>query len=290
MTRKALGRGLGALLSAEGTATAYEETNEIATELIDPSPLQPRSIFDDAKLDELAKSIRTNGVVQPVLLRRKGNRFELIAGERRWRAAELAGLIKIPAVIRSVPDDKVLEIALIENIQREDLNPIEEARAYKRLIETLGLTQETVGERVGRDRSYVTNYLRLLKLPEDLQELLQAGRISTGHARTLLGVDQPDTQRRIARRIIEHGLSVRETEELVRVSGTKEAQPVSKLVAKGQAADPNIRAAESKLRRHFGTKVRIVQSSNSSSGKIVLEFYNQSDLNRIYGLLTQASA
>ena len=156
MTRKALGRGLGALLSAEGTATASEETNEIAIELIDPSPLQPRSVFDNAKLDELAKSIRTNGVVQPILLRRKGNRFELIAGERRWRAAELAGLIKIPAVIRSVSDDKVLEIALIENIQREDLNPIEEARAYKKLIETLGLTQEIVGERVGRDRSLTT--------------------------------------------------------------------------------------------------------------------------------------
>jgi ParB family chromosome partitioning protein len=280
---------LGALLSAEGTATAFEETNEIAIELIDPSPLQPRSVFDDGKLDDLAKSIRTNGVVQPVLLRRKGNRFELIAGERRWRAAELAGLVKIPAVIRSVPDDKVLEIALIENIQREDLNPIEEARAYKKLIETLGLTQETVGERVGRDRSYVTNFLRLLKLPEDLQELLQAGRISTGHARTLLGVDHPDIQRRIARRIIEHGLSVRATEELVRVAVTKAAQPVPKPIAKGQAADPNIRAAESKLRRYFGTKVRIVQSSNSPSGKIELEFYNQSDLNRLYGLLTQAS-
>jgi ParB family chromosome partitioning protein len=202
----------------------------------------------------------------------------------------LAGLIKIPAVIRSVSDDKVLEIALIENIQREDLNPIEEARAYKKLIETLGLTQETVGERVGRDRSYVTNYLRLLKLPEDLQELLQAGRISTGHARTLLGVDQPDIQRRIARRIIEHGLSVRATEELVRVAVTKAAQPVPTPLAKGQVDDPNIRAAESKLRRYFGTKVRIVQSSNSASGKIELEFYNQSDLNRLYSLLTQASA
>ena len=289
MTRKALGRGLGALLSAEGTATASEETNEIAIELIDPSALQPRSVFDDRKLDELARSIRVNGVVQPVLLRRKGNRFELIAGERRWRAAAIAGLIKIPAVVRNVSDDKLLEIALIENIQREDLNPIEEARAYKKLIETLGLTQETVGERVGRDRSYVTNYLRLLKLPEDLQELLQVGRISTGHARALLGVDQPDTQRRIARRIIEQGLSVRAVEQLVRLVGLKTGQPLTKTPAKAQEhADPNIRAAESKLRRHFGTKVRIVQT-NSSSGKIELEFYNQTDLNRLFGLLTQAS-
>jgi ParB family chromosome partitioning protein len=283
---------LGALLSAEGTATASEETNEIAIELIDPSALQPRIVFDDGKLDELAKSIRANGVVQPVLLRRKGTRFELIAGERRWRAAEMAGLIKIPAVVRNVSDDRVLEIALIENIQREDLNPIEEARAYKKLIETLGLTQETVGERVGRDRSYVTNYLRLLKLPEDLQELLQAGRISTGHARALLGVDHPDIQRRIARRIIEQGLSVRATEQLIRLAGVKVGQPLTKTLVSGhqQEGDPNIRAAESKLRRHFGTKVRIVQTSNSSSGKIELEFYNQSDLNRLYGLLTQVNS
>ena len=290
MTRKALGRGLGALLSAEGTATASEETNEVAIELIDPSPLQPRSVFDNGKLDDLAKSIRTNGVVQPVLLRRKGSRFELIAGERRWRAAEVAGLIKIPAVIRNVADDKVLEIALIENIQREDLNPIEEARAYKKLIETLGLTQEMVGERVGRDRSYVTNYLRLLKLPEDLQELLQSGRISTGHARTLLGVDQPDLQRRIARRVIEQGLSVRATEQLVKVAVDKIGALAPKSPARQQAVDPNIKAAETKLRRYFGTKVRIVQLSNSESGKIELEFYNQVDLNRLYNLLTPSAS
>ena len=289
MTRKALGRGLGALLSAEGTATASEETNEVAIELIDPSPLQPRSVFDKEKLDELAKSIRTNGVVQPVLLRRKGSRFELIAGERRWRAAEVAGLIKIPAVIRNVSDDKVLEIALIENIQREDLNPIEEARAYKKLIETLGLTQEMVGERVGRDRSYVTNYLRLLKLPEDLQELLQSGRISTGHARTLLGVDQPDLQRRIARRVIEQGLSVRATEQLVKFAVDKLRAPAPKSGTRQQVSDPNTKAAETKLRRYFGTKVRIVQLSNSQSGKIEFEFYNQVDLNRLYNLLTSGS-
>jgi ParB family chromosome partitioning protein len=277
---------LGALLSAEGTATASEETNEVAIELIDPSPLQPRSVFDNEKLDELAKSIRTNGVVQPVLLRRKGSRFELIAGERRWRAAEVAGLIKIPAVIRNVSDDRVLEIALIENIQREDLNPIEEARAYKKLIETLGLTQEMVGERVGRDRSYVTNYLRLLNLPEDLQELLQSGRISTGHARTLLGVDHPDLQRRLARRVIEQGLSVRATEQLVKVAVDKIRAPAPKTGPSQQVSDPNIKAAETKLRRYFGTKVRIVQSSHSQSGKIEFEFYNQVDLNRLYNLLT----
>jgi ParB family chromosome partitioning protein len=287
MTRKALGRGLGALLSAEGTATATDEANEVPIDLIDPSLLQPRSVFDEAKLEELAKSIRTNGVVQPVLLRRKGSRFELIAGERRWRAAERAGLTRIPAVVRTVSDDKVLELALIENIQREDLNPIEEARAYKKLIETLGLTQETVAERVGRDRSYVTNYLRLLKLPADIQELLQAGRISTGHARTLLGIDQADIQRRIARKIIDKDLSVRATEQIVKVTSAQPGRLARKGIPK-QQGDANVRAAENKLRRYFGTRVRIVQPAGSAAGRIELEFYNQSDLNRLYGLLTQA--
>ena len=289
MTRKALGRGLGALLSAEGTAAATEETNEVPIDLIDPSALQPRSVFDDAKLDDLAKSISANGVVQPVLLRRKGSRFELIAGERRWRAAERAGLTKIPAVVRSVSDDRVLEIALIENIQREDLNPIEEARAYKKLIETLGLTQETVALRVGRDRSYVTNYLRLLRLPEDIQDLLQVGRISTGHARTLLGVDQVDQQRRIARKIIEQDLSVRATEQLVRKAEARHGQAPAGRASKSREVDPNIRTAEDKLRRRFGTKVRIVQAQGDSSGRIELEFYSQSDLNRLYDLLTRPS-
>ena len=290
MTRRPLGRGLGALLSAEGAATATEESYEIAIDLIDPSSLQPRTLFDDAKLEELAKSISANGVVQPVLLRRKGGRFELIAGERRWRAAQRAGLTRIPAVVQNVSDDKVLEIALIENIQREDLNPIEEARAYKKLIETLGLTQETVAERVGRDRSYVTNYLRLLKLPDDIQQLLQIGRISTGHARTLLGAEHPDVQRRIARKVIEQDLSVRATEQMVRKAGeaAKREDPSAK--ARTQEVDANVRAAESKLRRRFGTRVRIVQAHGSSAGRIELEFYTQADLNRLFDLLAQPSA
>jgi ParB family chromosome partitioning protein len=290
MTRRPLGRGLGALLSAEGTATAAEENYEISIDLIDPSSLQPRTVFDDAKLEELAKSITANGVVQPVLLRRKGGRFELIAGERRWRAAQRAGLTRIPAVVQSVSDDKVLEIALIENIQREDLNPIEEARAYKKLIETLGLTQETVAERVGRDRSYVTNYLRLLKLPEDIQDLLQSGRISTGHARTLLGAEQPDIQRRIARKVIEQDLSVRATEQMVRKAGEAASHEGPRAKSRNQEVDANVRAAESKLRRRFGTRVRIVQAPGSLAGRIELEFYNQSDLNRLYDLLVQPSA
>ncbi|HKO60684.1 MAG TPA: ParB/RepB/Spo0J family partition protein [Pyrinomonadaceae bacterium] len=282
MTRKALGRGLGALLSAEGAATATEDANEIPIDLIDPSSLQPRSVFDETKLDELAQSITANGVVQPLLLRRHGPRYELIAGERRWRAAQLAGLSKVPAVIRNVPDDKVLELALIENIQREDLNPIEEARAYKKLIDTVGLTQETVAERVGRDRSYVTNYLRLLKLPNDLQELLQRGKISTGHARALLGAEHVEVQRRLARKVIDQDLSVRATEQLVRQT----VEPRQKKTRVAQAVDPNVRAAETKLRRQFGTQVRIV-TEESGKGRIELEFYNPSDLDRLYSMLTR---
>jgi len=287
MARKALGRGLGALLSAEGTATATEDPNTIAIDLIDPSPLQPRGIFDEAKLDELAQSISANGVVQPLIVRPKQDRFELIAGERRWRAAQRAGLTRVPAIVRNVSDDKVLELALIENIQREDLNPIEEARAYKNLIDTVGLTQEVVAERVGRDRSYVTNFLRLLRLPEDLQELVQAGRISTGHARTLLGLADVAAQRRLARKIIERDLSVRATEQAVRL--LTEAKPGQAMKhTKASIADPNVRAAETRLRRHFGTQVRIVQASGSAAGKIELEYYNQGDLDRIYSLLIRA--
>jgi len=284
MTRKALGRGLGALLSAEGAATATEDASEIPIDLIEPSPLQPRTVFDEAKLAELARSITANGVVQPLLLRRRGDRFELIAGERRWRAAQLAGLTKVPAVVRNVSDDKVLELALIENIQREDLNPIEEARAYKKLIETIGLTQETVAERVGRDRSYVTNYLRLLRLPDDLQELLQAGRLSTGHARAILGTDQVDIQRRLARKVIEQDLSVRATERLVRQLREPTARS-KKTDTKREEGDPNVRAAENKLRRQFGTQVRIVLVQGSQPGRIEIEFYNSRDLDRIYNLL-----
>ncbi|HKO99082.1 MAG TPA: ParB/RepB/Spo0J family partition protein [Pyrinomonadaceae bacterium] len=286
-TRKALGRGLGALLSAEGTAPATDDANEISIELIDASSLQPRSVFDEAKLNELAASITANGVVQPLLVRRRGERFELIAGERRWRAAQIAGLTKVPAVIRNVSDDKVLELALIENIQREDLNPIEEARAYKKLIDTVGLTQETVAERVGRDRSYVTNYLRLLRLPEDLQELLQSGRISTGHARAILGTDQADLQRRLARKVIEQDLSVRATERLVR--NLVEPPARTKRAPKREEGDANVRAAETKLRRQFGTQVRIVLAQGSQSGRIEIEFYNASDLDRLYSLLIQAA-
>jgi ParB family chromosome partitioning protein len=285
MTRKPLGRGLGALLSAE-RADSTEQQDEIAIESIEPSSMQPRTRFDESKLRELANSIMANGVVQPLLVRRKGGGYELIAGERRWRAAQLAGLTHVPVVVREVPDDKVLELALIENIQREDLNPIEEAQAYKKLIDSIGMTQESLAERVGRDRSYITNYLRLLRLPDDIRRLIEEAKLSTGHARTLLGTSDADTQRRIARKIIERGLSVRETERMVRDLDGEGARPRR---AKTKDNDPNVRAAETKLRRHFGTQVRIAQNSNGQSGRIEIEFYSPADLERLFGLLLPAA-
>lgn len=286
MTRKPLGRGLGALLSAE-ESTKADESLEIAIDLIEPSAMQPRTRFDETKLGELANSIRSNGVVQPLLVRRKGLRFELVAGERRWRAAQLAGLSRVPVVIREVPDDKLLELALIENIQREDLNAIEEAQAYRKLIETIGLTQESLAERIGRDRSYITNYLRLLRLPPDIQKLIEEAKLSTGHARTILGTDDVDTQRRLARKIIERGLSVRETERLVR--GMEKGDKPKARGSQPRTSDPNVRAAESKLRRYLGTQVRISENQSGTGGRIEIEYYGASDLERIYDLLMPAA-
>lgn len=284
MNRKALGRGLGALLSSDRTVDLGPEPTEVDVESIVPGPMQPRTHFDEGSLEGLADSIRTHGVVQPLLVRRQGERYELIAGERRWRAARLAGLSKVPVVVKDVPDKDLLEIALIENIQREDLNPIEEAQAYRRLIENVGLTQEALAARVGRDRSYITNYLRLLKLPDDLQQLVVEGRLSTGHARTILGLPHVDQQRRLARQVIDGALSVRATEHLVRkaIDGTP--------TKTASAVDPNIRAAETKLRRALGTQVRIVQLRGEGQGKVEISFFSNQDLDRIYNLLLSVAA
>jgi len=289
MNRKALGRGLGALLSSsDRTIDLQDESHEVAVELIDSGPSQPRTHFDEASLERLADSIRSHGVVQPILVRRRDERYELIAGERRWRAAKIAGLPKIPVVVKEIPDEDLLEIALIENIQREDLNPIEEAQAYKKLIETVGLTQEALASRLGRDRSYITNYLRLLRLPADIQQLVKEGTLTTGHARTLLGLTHVDLQRRIARRIIEEDLSVRSTESIVKIAG--EGKASTKGVPPVKPNDANVRAAEAKLRRILGTQVRIVQRANNSGGKVEISFFNGEDLDRIYTILTQANS
>lgn len=289
MTRKALGRGLNALLSADKSSPVSEETLQIDIALITPSPVQPRTRFEEGALRGLADSIRENGLVQPVVVRRQGNKYELIAGERRWRASQLAGLERIPAVIKDVPDDKLLELALIENIQREDLNAIEEALAYKNLIEAAGLTQEVLAQRVGRDRSYITNYLRLLRLPEDLQRLVQDGKLSTGHARTLLGATDVALQRRLARKIIERGISVRETERLIRQLSSR-TEGVTKSAAKKRTEDPNVKAAEVKLRRRLGTRVNISGNSAGAGGRIEIEYYGSQDLDRLYGLLMGGSS
>lgn len=258
--------------------------------MIETNTAQPRTHFDENKLEELAQSIKANGIIQPLLVRRRGAKYQIIAGERRWRAAQRAGLRSVPAVIREIPDEKILELALIENIQREELNPIEEAKAYKGLIETLGFTQEMVAQRVGRDRSFITNYLRLLRLPEDLQQLVETEKLSVGHARTLLGVDDVEIQRRVARNIIEQSLSVRETERIIKRIIEGAGTAITAPPAPPKKNDPNLTVAETKLRRRLGTQVRIVPNQSGKGGKIEIGYYDENDLDRIYRLLTSPLA
>jgi ParB family chromosome partitioning protein len=275
---------------SETPATANEELREVDIDLIEPNNVQPRTRFDETQLEELAQSIKTNGVVQPILVRKtEGGRYQIVAGERRWRAAQRAGLQRIPSVIRVVPDDKMLELALIENIQRQELNAIEEAYAYKRLIETFNLTQETVAQRVGRDRTFVTNYLRLLRLPEDIQQLVEESKLSMGHARALLGIDDADKQREIARDIIDKSLSVRDTERTVkRVVAGGSTNPAPAPVPSERGSDANTRAAESKLRRRLGTQVHILPNQSGEGGKIEVQYYNEADLQRVYEMIMGA--
>src|SRR5687768_9442334 len=213
MARQPLGRGLSALLGDDKTS---DHVVELGIEQIEPNSEQPRTRFEDAALDELAASIKANGIVQPVVVRRKGAGYQIVAGERRWRAAKRAGLQRIPVVVRDVPDEKLLELALIENIQREELNPIEEAKAYRKLIDSIGLTQEAIAERVGRERSLIATALRLLKLPDELQALIEEGKLSAGHGRALLMSDDPAAQKAAARTITSQSLSVREAERLIK--------------------------------------------------------------------------
>lgn len=285
MNRKALGRGLSALLGEDSNKPANEEGFiEIDLDLITPNAEQPRVRFTEANLEELTQSIKVNGVVQPILVRKKGEGYELIAGERRWRASQRAGLSKIPAVVKDISDDKILEIALVENIQRQELNAIEEAKAYKKLIETIGLTQEMVASRVGKDRTFITSYLRLLKLPDDIQNLVSEEKISVGHGRALLMVDDSDIQRRVARSIMEMTLSVRETEKAVKRISRGETESVEKKEVKPKV-DANLKAAENKLRRKYSTQIRIIPDGRGTGGKIEFEYYGEADLDRIYRLM-----
>jgi ParB family transcriptional regulator, chromosome partitioning protein len=284
MAKQALGRGLNALLGDNTSSRPEPSPLEVDIDLIEPNPEQPRTRFAEAALDELTRSIESNGIVQPIVIRRRGARYQIVAGERRWRAAQRAGLKKIPVTYKEVGDDKLLELALIENIQRQELNPIEEAHAYRKLIDNIGLTQDELSTRVGRERTLIATTLRLLKLPEDIQNLIQDGKLSTGHGRALLLTEDKDQQRRAARNIIEKGLSVREAERQVKAalsaaSATKRRSIITK--------DANIRNAETKLMRELGTNVKITPNAKGNSGKIEIEYYNLDDLDRLFQMLVK---
>jgi ParB family chromosome partitioning protein len=281
MTRKALGRGLNALLrTVETTTTGLEQ---VPLDLIDPNPFQPRRAIPEASLKELADSIRASGVVQPVLLRPADGRYQLVAGERRWRAARLAGLESIPAIVRDVADRETLELTLTENLLREDLNPLEVARAYQTLQEKYHLSHEEIADRLGLNRTTVTNTLRLLRLPPVVQEMIANNEISAGHARTLVGLDSTVAQIRLAKSIAGKGLSVRQAENIValRASAPGKRKP-GHAIAK---LDPNVRAAALELERTLGTRVRIL--GNGRRGKIEISYFSAEDLNRIYNWMVK---
>ena len=275
MTRKALGRGLNALLRTVETATAG--LVEVAIDQIDANPYQPRRAFSADKLQELADSIRASGLVQPVLLRRSGARYQLIAGERRWRAARQAGLAVIPALVREIGDRDALELALTENLLREDLNPLEAAQGYAALQQKHGLSHEEIAEHLGLDRS-VTNTLRLLRLPSEVQQMILEGAISAGHARALLGLDSAPVQLRLAKLTVKQGLSVRQVENLVALRGSKPAKKSG--ASEAPKLDANLRAAVLEMERTLGTRVKV--RGDEKRGKIEISYFSAEDLNRIY--------
>jgi ParB family chromosome partitioning protein len=302
--RKVLGKGLSALLPNRGAMPAaavassapevplpenFEEFQSLPLDQIQPGEEQPRDVFDFEKMQELSQSIKANGILQPIVVYRdpasKG-RYRIIAGERRWRAAGMAGLKEIPALVRSVEREKLLELSLIENIQREDLNPIEVATAFERLQSEHGLRHEQIAEQTGKDRSTITNFLRLLKLGHRAQAELKTGKISVGHARALLNVADDKQQAELCDEIIVKKLSVREIEALVKrlTQTAKPVQPIEKTEEK--RVDPNIRAAIEELERVLGTKVHLLQGAKGA-GRLMIEYYSQDDLDRIYSAIVQ---
>jgi ParB family chromosome partitioning protein len=284
--RPALGKGLSALIP-DAPEPARPGVTEVDIDLLSPNQQQPRLQMDDAKLEELAQSIKSNGIIQPILVRRTGSTYRIIAGERRWRAAQRAGLLKVPVVVREVPDgadQQLLELALIENIQRENLNPVDEALAYQRLSEDFGVTQEQIAAAVGKDRSSVANVMRLLKLPDEVRADLASGALSMGHARALLGLPDAAAQRHAAREVIARGLSVRDAEALVKRLSSP-ARPDGSPARKPEAkTDVHTRAAEDRMRFALGTKVRIVR--RGQGGVIEIDFGSETELNRLYEVLT----
>ena len=320
--RPALGRGLSALIPdtppAPAPAAPVDRSLEIDTDLLRPNPFQPRGQMDDERIEDLARSIRENGIIQPIVVRRatsgeraqrseprersgagvpaseragelegrqplekpleKKDGYEIIAGERRWRAAQRAGLLKVPVVVRDVPDERLLAVALIENIQREDLNPIEEALAYRRLSDDFHLTQEQIADAVGKDRSSVANFVRLLRLPQEVRANVASGALSMGHARAILALTDEAAQLRLARDVVSRNLSVRETEALVKKASRPDEPKAEK------KTDVHTRAAEDKLRMTLGTRVRIAR--RGKGGRIEIDFVNEDELHRLYELLT----
>ena len=286
MARQPLGRGLGALIGESSTAAAAipEASTEIDIDLIDPNPEQPRHRFDPRELESLAASIRANGIVQPIVVRPHAGRYQIVAGERRWRAAQQAGLRRVPVVIKEIPDEKLLELALVENIQRQELNPIEEANAYRKLIDSIGLTQEQVAERVGKERSLIATTMRLLKLPNDIQRHIVEGKLSLSHGRALLMSEDPKIQRMVAQLAIDKDLSVRDTERAIKRlnTGSEKADAAKRSII---LKDANMRAAETKLSRYLSTNVKINPGGKDKGGKIEIEYYGPDDLTRVFDLL-----
>ena len=287
--RPALGRGLSALIPpppppapaqgpAGGPAGPAARPQELDIDLLTPNPRQPRGHIEEHALEDLAQSIRSNGVIQPIVVRPAGSANEIVAGERRWRASQRAGLLKVPVVIREVADEDLLQVALIENIQRENLNPIEEAQAYRRLSDEHHLSQEAIASAVGKDRATVANYVRLLRLPVEVRNEVASAALSMGHARALLSLPDDAAQRRVAREVVSRGLSVRETEALVR----RETSPPP--VRPEPRIDPNTRVAEEQLKLALGTRTRIVRKG--SGGRVEIDFKNENELQRLFEHLT----
>lgn len=289
-----LGRGISALLphanapaeSPASTKTAGGVVN-LAIEAIEPDRLQPRRHFDEERIEELAASIRAKGVIQPILVRKEGSTYRIVAGERRWRASQRAGLKVVPALVKEVTERQAFELALIENIQREDLNAVEEAEAYRRLIDEFGLTQEACAERVGKDRSSIANSLRLLRLPNEVKEALIEGTLNMGHARALLGLGDDDAIRRAAGEVMAKRLSVRQTEQLVR---RQKAAPKKTDAAKADdaARATQVKAIEERLQRALGTRVRLADRGKGR-GRIEIEYFSYDELERLLATLAKGT-
>jgi ParB family transcriptional regulator, chromosome partitioning protein len=287
LQKKGLGRGLSALIPVieESRDDARDEAfkSEVEVDRIVPSAFQPRRSFDEIKIDELASSIRNQGIIQPLVVRPKGDQFELIAGERRWRAAMKAGLRKVPIVVRTATDHEALQLALIENLQREDLNPIEEANGYRRLQEEFHWSHEEMAEKVGKSRPAIANAMRLLALPQEVQQEITAGNLPAGQARALLGLQTEPLILSACREVIAKKLSTRETEKLVRYlkSGRRKRKEAT--------LDADLRSVLEQMQRALGTRVRLLPKARSTKGKIEIEYYSSSDLERIFQTITASS-